>query len=94
MVSLRYEEDLREKLRAQQTKEFWHTRIHRRPTEAELHRKVAGKTAQSIVDAALNRCEFGWFITTRPRRTISECNEELQGDSDIYMMDWLNTVLV
>ena len=58
VTSPRHEEDLRVKEQGQQAKESWHTRIHRRPTETELHRKVAGKTAQSIIDAALNRYHF------------------------------------
>lgn len=72
VTSPRHEEDLRMKEQAQQAKESWHTRIHRHPTETELHRKVAGKTAQSIVEAALNRYDFfasATFIITRKQNT-------------------------
>lgn len=43
------------RLQAQQTKESWHERIHRRYTELEWHRRLSAKTAQSVIDMALNR---------------------------------------
>lgn len=61
------------KEQAQQAKESWHTRIHRRPTETELHRKVAGKTAQSIIDAALNRCAFFSCVRHHNTKTTPQC---------------------
>lgn len=54
-VVYRYEEDLQLRIQEQQTKESWHKRIHRRHTELEWHRTVSAKTAQSIIDMALNR---------------------------------------
>lgn len=54
-AAYRYAEDLQLRVQAQQTKESWHKRIHRRHTELEWHRKVSAKTAQSVIDMALNR---------------------------------------
>ena len=48
-------EDLQLRLQAQQTKDSWHERIHRRYTELEWHRRLSAKTAQSVIDMAINR---------------------------------------
>eukprot|EP00903_Cladosiphon_okamuranus_P008728 g8360.t1 len=55
LAQRRFAEDSQLRLQAQQTKESWHKRIHRRHTELEWHRKLAAKTAQSVIDMALNR---------------------------------------
>eukprot|EP00752_Nemacystus_decipiens_P006514 g5866.t1 len=55
LAQLRSAEELKLRLQAQQAKEAWHERIHRRYTELEWHRKLSAKTALSVIDMALNR---------------------------------------
>jgi len=55
IITLRNAEELQLKQQAQQAKESWHERIHRRRTELEWHRTLSEKIAQSAIDMALYR---------------------------------------